>query len=199
MAPASRSARGPASYAAPSAQSSTTVSPVSGWRSVASRWAAYSSTAVGWVRHPADRTAGRAVPVLVQVPLDLGLDRVVELDAAAGEELDAVVGHRVVGGGEHHAEVGAERAGEVGDARRGQHPEQQDVDPRRGQAGDDGRLEELSGDARVPADDGERAVALELAPVGQDTGGSNGKVQGQLSGQMTVGQAPDPVRAEEFG
>ena len=38
---------------------------------------------------------------------------------------------------------------------------------------------------------------VELAAVGQDTGGGNGKVQGQLSGQLTVGQAPDPVRAEE--
>ena len=40
-------------------------------------------------------------------------------------------------------------------------------------------------------------MALELAPVGQDLGRGNGKVQGQLCGQMTVRQAPDPVRAEE--
>ena len=49
----------------------------------------------------------------------------------------------------------------------------------------------------VPADDGERAVPLELAAVGEHVGGGNGKVQGQLSGEVTVGQAPDPVRAEE--
>ena len=39
-------------------------------------------------------------------------------------------------------------------------------------------------------------VTGELAPGGQHPCGGNGKVQGQLSGQMTVGQAPDPVRAE---
>ncbi|GAB3771259.1 hypothetical protein GCM10027600_28960 [Nocardioides ginsengisegetis] len=87
----------------------------------------------------------------------------------------------------------------MGDAGRRQHPQEEYVDPRGGESGHDGRLEELAGDARVPTDDGERAVALELAPVGQDTGGGNGKVQGQLSGENTVGQAPDPVRAEEFG
>jgi hypothetical protein len=57
-------------------------------------------------------------------------------------------------------------------------------------------LEELPGDAGVPADDGEGTVTLELAPVGQHPCCGNGKVQGQLRGQMTVGQAPDPVRAE---
>ena len=41
-------------------------------------------------------------------------------------------------------------------------------------------------------------MALELASVGQDLGGGNGKVQGQLRGQLTVRQAPDPVRAEEL-
>ena len=100
-------------------------------------------------------------------------------------------------GGEHDAEVGAEGAGQVGDGRGRQHAEQEYVDPRRGQARHDGVLEELSGDARVPADDGEGTVPLELAAVGQNTCGGNGKVQGQLRGQLTVGQAPDPVRAEK--
>ena len=40
------------------------------------------------------------------------------------------------------------------------------------------------------------ATSKVLAPVGQDPCGGDGKVQGQLRGQMTVGQAPDPVRAE---
>ena len=141
--------------------------------------------------------AERALPRLVEVLLDLPLDGVVELEPAAGEELDAVVGHRVVRGADDDAEVGTERLGHVGDRRGGQHPQPEHVDPGRGQPGHDGVLEELPGDARVPTDDGERAVALELAPVGQDTGCGNGKVQGQLSGQMTVGQAPDPVRAKD--
>ena len=98
---------------------------------------------------------------------------------------------------EHHAEVGAERLGEEGDARGRQHPEQQDVDAGRGEPGHDGGLEELARDAGVAADDGERPVTVELAAVAQHVGGGNGKVQGQLRGEITVGQAPDPVRAEE--
>ena len=97
----------------------------------------------------------------------------------------------------HHAEVGAERLGHVGDGGRRQHPQPEHVDAGRGEPGHDGVLEELAGDAGVAADDRERAVALELAPVGQDPGGGNGKVQGQLCGQLTVRQTPDPVRAED--
>jgi hypothetical protein len=40
-------------------------------------------------------------------------------------------------------------------------------------------------------------MAHELAAVRQDTSGGNGQVQGQLCGQLTVRQAPDPVRAED--
>ena len=148
---------------------------------------------------PAHLAAPRPFPRLVQPALDRDLDRVVELEAAAGEELDAVVGHRVVGGGEHHAEVGAEGAGEVGDARRRQHAEQQHVDAGRGEARHDGGLQELARDPGVATDDGERAVPLEVAAVGQDVRRGDGQVQGQLSGEVTVGQAPDPVGAEESG
>ena len=88
-------------------------------------------------------------------------------------------------------------AGQVGDAGRRQHAEQQHVDAGRGEPGDDRGLEELPGDAGVAADDGERPVPGERAALGEDVGRGNGKVQGQLRGQMTVGQAPDPVRAEE--
>ena len=88
-------------------------------------------------------------------------------------------------------------AGQVGDAGRRQHPEQQHVDAGRGEPGDHRRLEELPRDAGVAADDGERPVTLERAALGEDVGGGNGEVQGQLGGEITVGQAPDPVRAEE--
>ncbi len=146
---------------------------------------------------PADIAAERALPLLVEVLLDDLLDRVVELVAAPAEELDAVVGHRVVGGADHHAEVRAERLGHVGHAGRRQHAEAEDVDACRGEAGDHGVLEELPGDPGVAADHGERPVALELTPGGEHPGGSNGKVQGQLCGQLTVRQTPDPVRAED--
>jgi hypothetical protein len=85
----------------------------------------------------------------------------------------------------------------VGDAGGRQDPEQQHVDARRREAGDDGRLEELSGDARVPAHHGEGAVPLELTAVGQDVSSTDGEVQGQLRREIGVRQAPDPVRAEE--
>ena len=65
--------------------------------------------------------------------------------------------------GDHHAEVGAEGVGQVGDAGRRQHAEQEHVDARRGQPGDDRGLEELPGDPGVAADDGDRAVPGEAA------------------------------------
>ena len=150
-------------------------------------------------RHPAHLGAGRPVPLLVEVLLDLALERVVELDPAAGEELDAVVGHRVVGRGDHHAHVGAEGVGEVGDARRRQHPQPQHVDAGGRQAGHHRVLEELPGDPGVAADDRERplAAAAEPAVLDEHPGRSNAEAQGQLSGQMTVRQAPDPVGAED--
>ena len=119
----------------------------------------------------------------VYTDLTGGTDRVVELHAAAGEELDAVVGHRVVGGGEHDAEVGAERTGEVGDAGRGDLAEEQDVDAGGGESGHDGRLEELPGNARVPAHHGQRAVPTELAAVGQDVGRGHGQPPRRLGGR----------------
>ena len=90
-----------------------------------------------------------------------------------------------------------ERAGQVGDAGRRQHAEQQHVDAGGGQAGHHRRLQELPRDPGVAADHGHGPVALEGASLGEHVGRRNGKVQGQLSGQMTVGQAPDPVRAEK--
>ncbi len=131
--------------AAPSAQSSTTVRP--GERVV-------DRAAPGGRRTPRRRsgtavTRPTAPPVgrsnsSTQATLDGRLDRVVELEAAAGEELDAVVGHRVVRRGQDDTEVRPERAREEGDARRRQHAEQQHVDARGRQTGHDRRLEELS-------------------------------------------------------
>ena len=148
-------------------------------------------------RDPADVATGGPLPRLAHAALDGDLDRVVELVPAAGQELDAVVGHRVVRGREHHAEVGAEALGHVGHAGRGQHAQQQHVDACGGEPGDDRRLEELPGDARVPTHHGQGTVPLELAAVGQDMCCAHGQVQGQLRRQRGVRQAPDPVRAEE--
>ena len=116
-APASTSACGPASWAAPSAQSRTTRMPGERVVDGADEVGGVLAHRPGVRRHPADVAADGPLPLLAEAPLDGDLDRVVELVPAAGEELDAVVGHRVVRGGEHHAEVGPEGAGEVGDAR----------------------------------------------------------------------------------
>ena len=129
--------------------------------------------------------------------LDGGLDGVVELHPAAGEELDAVVRHRVVAGGEHHAEVGAERVGQVGDAGRRQHAEQQHVDAGGQQAGDDRGLEELPGDPGVPPDHGKRPVPGEDTGLAEDVRSGDGEVERELGGDHRVREPTDPVRAEE--
>ena len=131
--------------------------------------------------------------------LYLTLERVVELHSAAGEELDAVVGHRVVGRGDHHPHVGAEGVGEVGDARRRQHPETEHVDAGGRESGHDGVLQELPGDPGVAPDHGQRPLAPtpEAAVLDEHPGRGNAEAQGQLPGQMTVRQAPDPVGAED--
>ena len=57
------------------------------------------------------------------------------------------------------AEVGTELGGQVGDGRGRDHAERQHVDAGAGQAGDDGRFEELAGCPRVAADDRDRPAA----------------------------------------
>ena len=79
----------------------------------------------------------------------------------------------------------------------GSSPSSSTSTPAEARPGHDGGLEELPGDPGVAADDGHRSVALEGAGLGEDVRGGNGKVQGQLSGEITVGQTPDPVRAEK--
>ena len=89
--------------------------------------------------------------------------------------------------------------GQVGDAGRRQHPQAQHVDAGRREPGDDGVLEELPGDPGVAAHDRERPVALELTAVGEHPGRGDRQVERELCGQLTVGQAADPVGAEDPG
>ena len=149
------------------------------------------------VLHAADGGTDRAIPRLAQASLDGVLDDVVELDPAAREELDAVVGHRVVGGGQHDAEIGAEGLGQERDAGSRQDPHQDDVDAGTREAGHDRSLEELAAGPGIPAHDGLRAMPGEGTRVTEDMRGSDREVQGQLSREITVRQAPDPVGAEE--
>jgi hypothetical protein len=149
--------------------------------------------------HPADGRADRGVPGAAQELLDLRLDRVVELVPAASEELDAVVGHRVVRGADDHAEVGVEGVGQVGDARRRDHPEAEHVDPGRGQPGHDRVLEDLSRDPRVATDHGQGSLArpVEVAAVDDDARRGDRQVEGELGRDLAVGEATDPVGAED--
>jgi hypothetical protein len=102
-----------------------------------------------------------------------------------------------VRGRQHHAEVGAELTRQPRDPGRRQLAEQEDVDTGGGQPGDDGRLEELAGDAGVAADDGERSVPDERAALGKDVRSGDRQVQGQLRRERLVGEAPDPVGTEK--
>jgi hypothetical protein len=139
----------------------------------------------------------RPVPGLAKPSLDGHLDGVVELDPAPGQELDPVVRHRVVAGRQHHAEVGTEGVGQERHAGRGQHTQQPHVDSCRREPGDHGGLEELAGDAGVPADHGEGTVPLEDAALGQHVCCRDRQVQGQLRRQRLVGETPDPVGTEK--
>ncbi len=84
---------------------------------------------------------------------DLGLDLVVELVAVRAEEFDAVVGVGIVGGGDDDAGVGAQAAGDVGDAGRGQRADEEHIHAHGEDAGGDGVLEHVAGEAGVFADD----------------------------------------------
>ena len=107
----------------------------------------------------ADVGAGGAVVDLAQEGLDLVLDGVGELVAAAGDELDAVVREGVVGGGDHDAQLDVLGGRQVGDRRGGQDAHAGDVDAGGGQARADGVVEELSGGAGVTAHDRAGAAA----------------------------------------
>jgi hypothetical protein len=151
---------------------------------------------------PADARAGRPVPegaraVLAVDGLDAVLELVGQLVTATGEELDAVVGHGVVARGEHHAQVGAEYSGQVRDRRGGQHAHLEHVHARTGEAGHHGRLQELSGRARVPSDDRLGAMPLEGARLGQYVRRRHGETERELGRQVRVGDTPYTVGAEE--
>ena len=55
----------------------------------------------------------------------------------------------------------------------------------------------VAGDARRPADGPARAAPPPCV-LGEDDGARLREVQGQVSGEITVGQAPNPVGSEEI-
>ena len=97
--------------------------------------------------------------VAADVLLDLGFFVVGELEAEVTEELDAVVGEGVVRGRHDHAGVGAALEHERGQPRRGDHPGDLNRAAAAGDAGHQRRLEHGARNARVAADQKQRAGA----------------------------------------
>ena len=151
--------------------------------------------------HPADVGADRPLPPLIKSRLDLGLHLVGELVPAAGEELDAVVGHGVVRRRDHHPEVHAELGGEVRNSGRRQDTQHQDVEAGAGQAGHDGRLEELPTGPGITTHDRPRAgtgpSSVQLAELAQHVRGGTRQVQGEVRRQVPVGQPAHPIGPEQ--
>ena len=108
---------------------------------------------------PADPSARGELVDRAEQGLDLVLDGVGELVAAAGEELDAIVLKGVVGGGDDHTQVHVLGRGQVGDGRGRQDAHAGDVHAGGGQAGRDGVVEELATGTGVTAHDGARSPA----------------------------------------
>ena len=109
----------------------------------------------------AAEAAGRREPLaqaVLDVRLDLGLDRVGQLVAVAGEQLDSVVGEGVVRGRDHDPEIGAQAAGEDRDRRRWHRTGENHVHAHRDEAGGQRRLDEVAREPRVLADDDAMAV-----------------------------------------
>ena len=102
--------------------------------------------------HATDPVTHGPIPRLTESCLDLILEAVGELEAAAVEEFDAVVRHRVVRCREHHAQARTVRDREVGDSGRREHAGEQHVDSGTRQAGDHSGLEELAAGPRITPD-----------------------------------------------
>ena len=114
--------------------------------------------------HLAEPARIDAVPRLVEFLLDAFLDGVGQLGAALGEELDAVVRIRIVRSADDDAGIEPQCAGEVGHGRRRQRSAQHDVDPCARETRFERRLEHVTRDARVLADQHGRPGARRLRP-----------------------------------
>ena len=153
---------------------------------------------VGEISDPAHRGTDRPVPRLAEPRLDAVLEVVGQLVATTGEELDAVVGHGIVRGGEHHPDVGAVARGEPRHRRGRENTYPNHVDSGACEPRNDGGLEELAGRTGVTTDDGEGTCPLAIvSSLSQDVSRSHRQVERELGGELTVGQAPHSVGAEE--
>ena len=83
-----------------------------------------------------------------------------QLLTAGREELNAVIRHRVVGSRNHHAEIRAVVICQVGNRRGRQHTHAHYVNPAGGQTGGNRRVQHLTGNTRVAADNGQRPTLI---------------------------------------
>ena len=123
--------------------------------------------------------------------LQLVLDRIVELQPTFVEDLEPVVLGRVVRRGDHDPRREAAVAGEVGQGRRRDDPGTVDVHPHAGRPGRDRGHEHVPGTSRVLADDDRVAGSHEPFCGGAP------KRECRRWAQVDVGDATDPVRAEQ--
>ena len=133
--------------------------------------------------------------------LDAPLDGVVQLVAVGAEKLDAIVVVRIVRGGDDDAGIGAQAASDVGNAGRWQRADEENIDAHRQDAGGDGVLQHVAGEARVLAND--YAVPAAAAGFGiqvlEDVGRGTSELERGLSSDgFDVGGAAHPVGAEDF-
>ena len=157
---------------------------------------------VGEAADAADVAAERGELLGAERRLDAVLDVVRELDPAVAEELDAVVGRGVVRGRDHHPEVGVDVADQERARRRRDHPGVEHIDPGGREAGGDRRAQELAADPGVARQHRRRAAPRGAVLVGVPASGEHrrgrlGEVEGELRGDVAVGEPADPVRAEE--
>jgi hypothetical protein len=82
-----------------------------------------------------------------------------------------------VAGRQHDTEVCVASFYEERDPGSWQYTEANDIDPGAGQTGDNGGLQELTRGARIPADDREGPMSVELPSLGEYVGGCDGKAQ----------------------
>jgi hypothetical protein len=102
-----------------------------------------------------------------------------------------------VAGRQHDTEVRVAGFGEEGDPGSGQYTEPNDIHPGTGQTGDNGGLQELTRGARIPTDDREGPVSVELPSLGEYVSGRDGKAQREFRGKGLVGLAAYTVGSEE--
>ena len=125
--------------------------------------------------------------------LDLGLLLVGQLEAAGTEELDAVVFEGIVRGGDHDAEVGAQAARQHRDGGGGHRAHLRDVHAGGQEAGNQGVLDHVAGQAGVLADDDPVPMA---AAVEEQAGGLAEPERGLGGHRIEVGGAAYAVGSE---